>query len=485
MKNRILIILLVIFIASSCTDLNVPNPYPSNLRDVPVNADIFALWHSTTQTHSFLALSMSNMADQTTSSWGTSSIARLSDEPRIEMTESTPGVNSLEAWNKFYATLGSANDILDLISQGATFRYDEGSVDTKMLEAWARFIQGISLGYLGLCFDQAVIVKEDTDPLYNALSGYADVINASVVSLDEAISLCNSNTFTLPIDFLGGIIVNNTKLAQMASSYAARLLVYGPRNRNENDNILWPRVHTYAENGIDFDLAPAMDLSSWTDTYKSQGSNRDGWVRVDHRIINLMDSAYPARWPADNVSWSTIDGLDPGKADTLDARLGTDFEYLSTNIFDGERGYYHFSHYRYKRYTPWAQSTLGPVPSFTYTENDLILAEAKIFTGDFSGAIGIINNGTRVNRGELDPLDGGATSQEILDAIFYERDVELVLTGMGISYFDMRRRNMLQTGTPLHFPVPFQQQPYLDLSDYSYGGVANADGINTSNGGWF
>jgi len=73
----------------------------------------------------------------------------------------------------------------------------------------------------------------------------------------------------------------------------------------------------------------------------------------------------------------------------------------------------------------------------------------------------------------------------LLKAIFYERDIELIQTGFGIAFFDMRRRDMLQPGTLLHFPIPAKELMVMNMPLYTFGGVANADGINTSNGGWF
>ncbi|MEN8224558.1 MAG: hypothetical protein ABFS05_04285, partial [Bacteroidota bacterium] len=88
-------------------------------------------------------------------------------------------------------------------------------------------------------------------------------------------------------------------------------------------------------------------------------------------------------------------------------------------------------------------------------------------------------------RGELEPIDGGAALQEVLDAIFYERDIELIGAGYGVGYFDMRRRDMLQKGSLLNWPLPAQELLVMQLPNYTFGGEANADGINTSNGGWF
>jgi len=119
-------------------------------------------------------------------------------------------------------------------------------------------------------------------------------------------------------------------------------------------------------------------------------------------------------------------------------------------------------------------------------ENDLLIAEAELRTGNTQGAIDILNNpdGARISRGQLAEIPAGAAKDVVEDAIFYERTIELYLTGCGIPFFDMRRQDMLQKGTPLHFPIPGQQLDVMLMPQYTFGGVDNADGINTSNGGW-
>jgi hypothetical protein len=119
-------------------------------------------------------------------------------------------------------------------------------------------------------------------------------------------------------------------------------------------------------------------------------------------------------------------------------------------------------------------------------ENSLFKAEAMARLGNIDGALAIINNGPRTDpdRGNL-PDATAANLDDFLKILFYERDIELIQTGFGIAFFDMRRRDMLQKGTMLHFPVPGRELMALQLSIYTFGGITNADGVNTSNGGWF
>jgi hypothetical protein len=117
-------------------------------------------------------------------------------------------------------------------------------------------------------------------------------------------------------------------------------------------------------------------------------------------------------------------------------------------------------------------------------ENDLYRAEARAYTGDLAGAASIINTGTRVSRGGLPPV--AADLPSIKAAIHAERHIELYVSAMGLQFYEMRKLNLLQKGTPLHLPLPAKTLETLaeSLPFYTFGGVTAADGKNTSNAGW-
>jgi len=113
-----------------------------------------------------------------------------------------------------------------------------------------------------------------------------------------------------------------------------------------------------------------------------------------------------------------------------------------------------------------------------------MLAEALARTGDLAGAIAILNASPRVTRGNLDPLDTGAGLTEVLDAIMYERTIELFSHSMGTGFFDMRRTNQLQPGTLLHFPIPGKELETLGEEYYSLGGSFGEAGIDYAAPDW-
>ncbi len=483
-----LISLMLLFSASCTKDLDIENlndpdkeralKNPEDVKSIALSG--FYNWFMSNNSSISPRMAMWVMADQGTCSWGNSGMYHLSSEPRQVFSNSVSYTYAyiFEAyWEELYGNLVMMNNVLEKIYDGMEINI-EGTDETEMVKASAYFIQGLSLGYLGLVYDQAYIMKQYSNPNTETLSPYMDVIEAAIVSLDSVVVICNRPgvSFTLPDNYINGSLYSDVELVKMAKSFAARLLVYAPRNATENEQIDWNRVLAYANAGIETDLAPYMDGSTWTSWFRYY-TVRPGWARIDCRIINLIDHNYPWRFPDD--------GQNPSAAYPHDQRLNTDFVFSAQNNMKPERGYYHYSNYEYVRYPLSITTSTGLSPDFLVSENDLFRAEALVNTGDIAGAVQILNSGARVLRGELSPLAQDISKEDALKAIFYERDIELIQTGFGIAFFDMRRRNMLQEGTLLHFPIPAKELMVMDLPVYTFGGVGSADGVNTSNGGWF
>lgn len=424
------------------------------------------------------------MADQYTCSWGNFAFRDMSNEPRNAWNNSSsaPDKDVTESiWYGMYRANFQANSVLSVMDGGLVID------DEAMIRAICYFIQGATHGTVANTFDQAFYSDEFIPVEQLQLTTPEDVLAKAIVKLDDCIALCEANTFTFDAGWLNGITFTNVELGQLANSYAARMLLQSPRTAAMNQALDWGKIQAYAEKGIDFDfyvIANGLfeDGATWYDEPKEY-LNLPTWARIDCRIIHLLDPEYPARYPADG-SLPTVHNGD-GQAISDDARLESDFEFLPSNNFKPDRGYYHYSHYRCDRYTATAMVGVGELMDMLQAENDLMLAEAYARQGNLGGAITVLNDGTRTTRGMLDPLDGGASEEEVLDAIFYERDIELLGAGYGLGYFDMRRRDMLQKGSLLNWPLPAQELLVLQLPNYTFGGEANADGINTSDGGWF
>ena len=487
---KYLVITSILISTLSCADLDVKNlNEPDTDRVLATPGDLIGLaggalrvWSNAIQEFNGPGLALCTMADQNTCSWGNAAMKDLSSEPRVgfnnNITYAYAYVNRTY-WSNSYKSNSAVVDVLKKIEEGTVINSAE---ETAMIKAWSYFVQGVVHGYLGLIFDKANIIDETTDLSTLEYKDYKEVSAAGIGFLDKAIATIDATIpFVLPDGFIRGYNLTSAQLRQLANSYAARIMALTPRNKADNEALDWGKIMAYAEEGIDWDYAPDMDDAQWIDNLKGYGVY-PGWVRVDHRILNLMQHNYPSRWPDDNLSWNTIDGNDPGPATPDDLRIA-DFEYLPNNNFRPERGFYHFSHYRYSRYDDWLTTWQGPAPQFREWENELLKAEAMVRTGDISGATTILNdvNGARKVRGGLDDVSP-ANADEALEIIFYERDVELILTQGGTGFFDMRRRDMLQKGTILHFPVPAAELETVGAEWYTISGAP--DGQNISNGSW-
>lgn len=431
---------------------------------------------------------LSTSSDLVTASHGNFGMRDVSSEPRNGSWNNDPTYSNAGQLNFVYANTYSniqgAMEIINAIDNGV--QAGPNGSDNPRLQAFSYFILGISHATLSLIYDKAFVVGPGITLEGNleSTSHYNDVAAAAVGYLDKAIEITNANSFTIPGDWMGSNDpISSSDFVRIANSYAARTLSYVPRNKADVSKVDWNRVKTYADNGIVSDIVVQLNANgSWHANGVAYLANEPGWGQTDMYVIHLMDPNQPQYWE-DTPSFPHP----PASVNPPDKRLLTDFIYVASNTFRPERGYYHFSNYRYGRFIPsftahWAG--LGPFSEMRAAENDMLRAEARLHLGDVAGAASIINAGTRKTRGELPDVAAEATA--VRQAIHHERMVELYLTGLGVEFYEMRKLDYLQKGTPLHFPIPAAALQTMNVPEpfYTFGQVANADGINTSNGGW-
>ena len=68
-----------------------------------------------------------------------------------------------------------------------------------------------------------------------------------------------ANEFELPEGWINGTTLNQTELSQVISSFVARIMICSARNKIQNEGMDWPRILSYAENGLDFDFLVVTD----------------------------------------------------------------------------------------------------------------------------------------------------------------------------------------------------------------------------------
>lgn len=442
------------------------------------------------------------MADNMTGTFGNFGIRFNNQEPRIAYNNSSAANDGKVAsmpYENMYGALGAANDGLNAIKRGVKVAVNKSAADeTPQMKAFAILVQGLTLGFESLVFDKGFIVDEDTPQGEAVLQPYTAVSAAAVAKYEKAIAEATGKSWTVPAEFTPGLNLTAANLVKMANTMAARQLAYTPRTPEENASVNWTKVLAFAEGGISsgagFDLQATGDGgNNWYDLTKGY-AEFESWVRADQRIIQLADPTQPRVWTSATA---------PVRAQPLDARFakgtpdangdvktpGADFWfYKGTGAWDVARGVYLFSSWGHARYITYGyevdDSFLGNAPFVLQAENDLLIAEALIRTnGDKARAASLINK-TRVGRGHLTALTGASSTNDLLAALFYERDIELWDTGAGQAWFDRRRIDKsltynginigagLQPGTPRHLPVPAKELETLGIPVYTYGGSA-------------
>ncbi|RMH29447.1 MAG: RagB/SusD family nutrient uptake outer membrane protein [Planctomycetota bacterium] len=484
---------------SACTDLDVVNQnQPDRSRAITTPGDVeslisggFLSWHRGNYEWA-PGPAFSTMADEHTASWGNFGMKDLSSEPRTAFNNDPSYSYAYVAqnpWTFMYRTLSGARDGLIAINDG--LEIGQNGQDTPRARAFARFLQGIAHGTLAQVYDQAFILDENTDLEAADFSPYNEVLAVALSQLEEAVSIANSNTFTLPAEWMGGVSVSNVELAQIAHSMIARYMATVPRTVAERDAVNWNTVISHVDQGITEDkfvIGEGTCSTCWRDATKAWGGVYSSWARADVRYIGPADQsgAFQA-WiatPVANRNAILIDTDDlrmtqPG--DPESDGLYTSFEGRNSSAFRPERGLYHLSDYRDRRHDDYAANLTGPAIWLNYAEMELTKAEGLLRTGNTSGALEIINR-YRANGG-LPPATASGVSGarcvprteagacgDLFEALKYEKRVEVWHHAMGTAFFDDRGWGDLVSGTPIHLPVPGNELLILLKDIYTFGG---------------
>ena len=479
--KKIIFIALAMLFFISCEDFDTnldkdfnEDPTPTEVVSEATAKQIFHGWYQTVNSYDGPGLAFTTMADMNTCSWGNAGMRDTSSEPRVAWDNSVSYTNkgiTTTYFNGLYALLFDSNNLVKAINDN-TISLDNPERTMTM----ARFGQAVSLGYLALVFDK-VWISDETGTLNNGEPvSYQEAMDLALTKLDEAINLAENNSFTLDDSFIYGNNLSSDQFAKYLNSLAARLMVNNVRNSTQRDALDWNKVLNYANNGIDFDFYVGGDgYENWYNEWIIYAVY-PGWGRVDMRVVHLMDPNTTDYWTDPNPT------LPP--ATSADNRLASDFEYLSGNNFYPSRGVYHFSNYRFSRYDAELHGSnwQGSTPEMLKAENDLYKAEALLRTNQLQDAANVINASSRVLRGGLPSV--AANAVDIAKAIHYERSIELLETSVGLGFFEMRRENLLQQGTMLHFPVPGEALEAAGLPVYTFGGTEGVPGEDYSTGGW-
>ena len=494
-KNKLLVLVSVISISLfSCADLTVENlNQPDTERALASSSDLVTLadglfksWYNSVHSYSAVGMGTAVLADAATCSWGNQAMRLFGTEPRPAWDNapnfSYAGVTNY-TFSRMYSINSSATDVLTAMAGGVDF-----GADAKRIEAMAKFMQGLSSGYIALVFDQGYIVDENTtgaDLTSPTLVPYGDIMDHAVGKLVEAATIAKANSFNISetvINTPGGL--DSDQFAQVVHAFAARFMANVARTKAERSAVDWAAVQSHVANAVDSDFniyADAWETGFWYNEHLVY-LTYPGWGRVDMRLINMMDDSYPA-WTNDGVDHPAPDSARIVDNAEVDDRLFTDFSYLPSNNFRPERGLYFFSNFRFTRHADYIGPYDKVLPEISLSELHMLHAEALLHQGNVAGAAAIVNDptGARTVRGGLPAV--AATADAVMDAIHHERMIEQFITGVGNEWYDMRGMDMLQAGSPLHLPLPASILETLGYEKpfYTFGGVG---GEGASTGGW-
>lgn len=487
MKNNLRILSLFTILAlalQGCEDVDVPNFNDPDLAATLVDSDNYPVvlngayldwWDAIHKYDPYMTLSVA--ADHGSSSWGNFNMRNvgtvsapygLGDHTALDNTQTAPNTGYMtQPWYGLYTAIGTANDIIVGILVNNNKVLDGDTDITQQTLAQALSIRGLSYGYLGLLFDRAFITTETTD-LANFtfdeanLSTYTEVRDQALADLDQAISIGNGLS-SFGISQVNGLDLGKADAIKLMNTYAAKFLALTSRTTTENSANDWNRIAGYASKGIDYDFAPIGDGGTvWWSAYFLHAN--PGWIRLDQKMVNMMDSRHPFPYPASGYDVPATPGPDArlGKADS-----GAYFTNAGAAPFRAERGTYFNSFYTFSKYVSYRTNLAQAMMAVPQADNDLLLAEAYVRTNtNVAEAVNLINK-TRVSNGGLAPAT--AADADLLTKIKYERLIE-AYEAPGNPFFERRRLGDLGSKQFTQFPIPAIELNALQIPLYTFGG---------------
>ena len=429
----------------------------------------------------------------------------------------------------------AANGVVALRKPG--FTIGSVSADLRAL-AFAYLVMGTANGNLALVYDSVSVVTPEDDISQGApanLLGYAEGMVVALKQLDSAIAISQRANalatpgYTLPATAINGNAFTADQVIQLTRGWKARLRAGVARTPAERAAVDWDAVIADAGAALPTDLKITMSNATgtvWT-VATAQHEVYDTWTQQTPMIIGMADSVRAGCAPGSKgdcydawlatplneryrITIRTADQRFP-PGETRDAQRTAsgagnfpspprpNLYFRNRRPTDPTGEAWAVSFYDFYRYQDFWNTFNGPMPVMLRAEMDLLMAEGYIRKGDFANAMAKINI-TRVANGKLPPLAGitsltepiGTTGScvprvpqppnfttaacgNIMEAMKWEKRMETILTHLGAWFIDSRGWGDLPEGTPLHFPVPFQEMDARAKPSYNLGGIGGAD----------
>jgi hypothetical protein len=378
--------------------------------------------------------------------------------------------------------------------------------------AFAFFVMGIGNANMALVYDSGAVVNEfnGTDIPYPPLLGHDSLMKLALIQLDSAQANAQKMTSALLATWIPGNALTGPQFVQVIRSYKARFRASVARTPAERAAVDWTKVRDDAVAGITADLVIDLDPSkSWDYNWYVQHFLFDAWTQQSPLIAGMADSVRAAGDPAgpgydawlatplNSRSAFLIKSADqrfpPGDtraAQQAASTVGTLQTPSRSNLYFRNRTSpdppglpYTVSQYDWFRLQQLYQANrIGKFPMLQKAEVDLLAAEAYYRLGDLANAAARINI-TRVAKGNLPALPATMTATDLVpgggacvprvpdpttnftsakcgtlfEALKWEKRMETAFMEYGAWYFDSRGWGDLAQGTPLEWPVPYQE----------------------------
>ncbi|MFL5499611.1 MAG: hypothetical protein ACJ79Q_00085 [Gemmatimonadaceae bacterium] len=378
--------------------------------------------------------------------------------------------------------------------------------------AFAFFVMGSGNANMALVYDSGAVVNEfnGNDIPYPPLLAHDSLMKLALIQLDSAQANAAKMTSPLLATWIPGNALTGPQFVQVIRSYKARYRAAVARTPAERAAVDWTKVRDDALGGITADLVIDLDPSkSWDYIWYVQHFLFDAWTQQSPIFAGMADSVRPANDPAgpgydawlatplNSRSAFLIKSADqrfpPGDtraAQQTASTVGALQTPSRSNLYFRNRTSpdppglpYTVSQYDWFRLQQLYQANrIGKFPMLQKAEVDLLAAEAYYRLGDLANAAAKINL-TRVAKGNLPPLPAGMTATDqvpgggacvprvpdpatnftsakcgtLFEALKWEKRMELAFMEYGAWYLDSRGWGDLAVGTPLEWPVPYQE----------------------------
>ena len=390
-----------------------------------------------------------------------------------------------------------------LMASGGTI----GSVgEDQRARSFGYFMLGQALANLSYAYDSAAIVTPATpSDEIPPLSGYADVNAAAVAMLDSAeaaavLAASDNSNFTMPSTWLSGNSFTRTEFLQLIRSIRARVRAGAARNPAERAAVDWTKVIADATTGITSNFVTEVGGSTgWSGAYHvSQSYVTGGWHQAPMYYYGMADTsglygqwlATPRdsraaflvqtpdlRWPQGATRAAQV-AESPSSVQIPAARYMRN-RPPGEDVPIGGWGQSFYDHRRWGFIR--VNSNSGGLVEMSRAESDLLAAEGYIRAGNFAAAAplidrsrtahglpalaGVVTDGTTpvpggtacVPQVPVAPTYTTTACGNMMEALKYEKRMETAFTGYMQWFNDHRGWGDMIEGTPLEWPVPYQE----------------------------